>query len=124
MSNTKPEKNAFTVSDWLGCILVLVLIFTLFIWPLAVAPITDMYDSIGGSIPTLTLLFLKKKLSSFLGLFTLVFLGFQFTGWVNSSIKTRRLWIVLSFIMSLIAMGLCVYALHLPIFKMAGSIGE
>ena len=124
MSNTEKKESVFTVSDWLGCILVLVLIFTLLVWPFAILSITEMYDDFGGTLPTFTYLFVKAKLSSFLGLFTLVFFSMQFTGWVSSSIRRRRLWVVSSFIMSLIAMGLCIYALHLPVFQMASSVGD
>ena len=71
MSKVEQEETAFTVSDWLGCILVLVLIFTLIVWPFALGAYTGMYDDFGSTLPALTYLILKTRLSSFLGIFTL-----------------------------------------------------
>jgi VIT1/CCC1 family predicted Fe2+/Mn2+ transporter len=81
-----------------------------------------MYDDFGGSLPKFTYIFLKTRLASFLGIFTLVYFSLHFTSWVKGNIRRRRLWVISSFIMTLIALLACTYALYLPIYKMAGAI--
>jgi len=118
-SQSTPE---FTVLDWLGCILVIFLILILFGWPIAAAVFSGMYEEMGASLPKLTIIVFKQWFSPLLGSFTALFFALQWFGWVKSNLRRRRIWVALSFVMALIALIICVIALHLPLFRMARAV--
>jgi hypothetical protein len=112
----------FIVLDWLGCVMVILLILILFLWPIAVSPLFKAYKDFGGSLPILTVFASKFWFSPFFGIFANILFLLQWHRLVKNNLRRRRGWIVFTFIFALFAHGICVIAIYLPIIKIAMPI--
>jgi hypothetical protein len=81
-----------------------------------------MFQDFGSSLPALTELVLSSWFLPLLGVVPLILLAAGAIARPIATISVRRGLIVAAFIAGFGATALCLYALYLPVFQLAGSI--
>lgn len=119
---TNLSPNALTALDWIALVLAVGLTAGLELFPFLVAPrYAAMFDAFGaGPLPALTQLSLSRWFPIVLALAPLAGIGAALVE--RQTIGRRRALIVVSFFASLVALGICVVGLYLPLFALAGDI--
>jgi hypothetical protein len=113
--------QGFTVLDWIGTLIAGSTIAGLILFP--VSPFRAMFHDLGGSpddLPTLTRIALLPGFPLFLAAPALAMFALGFR--TRRRLFERRMWIVAAFSLACLGASLCLVAMYLPIFSVAGNI--
>ena len=114
-------REGLTALDWIGLVVAFLAASFCLAFPVAVLPtFAKMFQDFGGTLPALTRLMFTGWLPALLGLAPLAPLALALDS--KRPVGARRALIVGAFVLALAADAVCLGAMYLPIFELAGNV--
>ena len=123
MKDSENPLQELTALDWFAVVLVCLGALFCFQFPVFMAPqFAKTLTEIGAPLSNLTQLGMTVWFPLMLGLNPASVLFHALTG--KHTLSRRRLFIVAALVMSVAAVGVCLYAFYSPIFALSGNISH
>jgi len=118
MSNTDTA-NRFTILDWIGIVYIILNIIGVFLFSIAAAMVGDSFKRFGGELSIVTVLATNAWFLVIAGIISMLTFSLVWHKNISANLNSKRLVIVIAFVVTSMAIALCFAGIFLPLLKLA-----